>query len=113
MTVSADKTEKVINAGRQISIDASNTIKESIYISSKIYAIMAGVLAFVLGVVLVIYRKTKVGSTLIKILKTIAKLLWGLLTFIVIWLGKGLRLAWQFLASTINKVSKKKKQTAS
>jgi hypothetical protein len=59
VNVVSDKTEKTVNSGRQISIDASNKIKESAYLGSKIYIIVFGVVILVSGGVIFILLKKK------------------------------------------------------
>jgi len=114
-----DKTEKTINAGKQISIDASDTIKESLYISSKVYAIISGVLILIMVIVLFVYRKTKVGRRIIEILRKIGILVWKYLKIFVIWfwklikkyvpiLWKGIKKVCQNLISFVINNSKKK-----
>lgn len=83
-----DKIEKTIDAGKQISIDASNKITESIYLSSKIYAIIAGIFVLISSIILFIYRKTKVGGRIIDILKKITILFWKYFKIFIIWLWK-------------------------
>lgn len=50
--ITANKVVKTINSGKQITIDGKNNIKESVYISPKIYAIIVAVLIFVFSIVL-------------------------------------------------------------
>lgn len=88
VNVLADKKEKVINSGKQITIDAKNNIKESVYFSSNIILIIIGVLLLISAGVLFYYRKTKVGSTIIKILKTIASLTWKYFKILLAWIWK-------------------------
>lgn len=120
VNVLADKTEKVINSGKQISIDASNNIKESIYISFKIYAIIAGVLILILSTVLFIYRKTKIGGKIISILKIIGQGSLKVIKIVVIWIWKMAKkftpilwgkiiLFFQFLGKIVKKIIKKGK----
>jgi len=88
INVLANKTEKVINSGKQISIDASNKVKESFYLSSKISTIIIGVLVFILSIVLFIYRKTKIGGGIIKLLIIIGQVLLKITKTIAIWIWK-------------------------
>lgn len=57
VSVLADKTKKIINSGKQITIDAKNNIKESVYLSSKTAVIVTGILLLVGGVLF--YSKLK------------------------------------------------------
>jgi hypothetical protein len=98
VNVLADKTEKTIDAGKQISIDAKNTIKESIYITSKIYSIIFSVCILIAGIVLLIYRKTKVGGRIISTLKNTGIFCW-----------KRIWLFFQFLVKSVKKIDKTKK----
>ncbi|MFA6250461.1 MAG: carboxypeptidase-like regulatory domain-containing protein [Candidatus Shapirobacteria bacterium] len=75
VNVTIDKTEKLITTGKQITIDGSNNFKESAYLDVKVYAIITGVLALVVGILLHVYRKTKIGGKIIEILKIVAILI--------------------------------------
>ena len=86
--VTANKTIKTISSGKQITIDGENKIKESIYISSKIYVIIIGALILVLSIVLFIYRKTKAGETIINTLKKLMILFWKIIKTISAWVWK-------------------------
>jgi hypothetical protein len=57
VSVKVNKSEKVVNSGRQITIDAHNNIRESIYVSAVIYVVIFGVLILICGISLFIYRK--------------------------------------------------------
>jgi hypothetical protein len=103
--VLVNKTEKTIDAGKQISIDKSNNIKESIYISFNSYVIAFGVLILISVLILFIYRKSKIGSKIIEILKKAGKTFWGISKFIVNLLYKTVRL----LIQVIKNILKKKK----
>jgi len=70
--VLANKTENVVNSGKQITIDASNNIKESVYISFKIYAVLVLVILSAASILLFIYRKTPAGSKILHTLKAVA-----------------------------------------
>lgn len=106
VTVLADKTEKVINSGKQISIDASNTIKESIYIGFRIYAIITGALILILSIVLVIYRKTRAGGKIIGVLKKMAVLFWKCFTLLVMWLWEALKFLFLFTGRTAKRLTR-------
>jgi hypothetical protein len=95
--VSVNKTEKTIDAGKQISIDKTNAIKETMYISSKIYTIIFGVFILIGSVVLFIYRKSRIGSLIIEIAKKTGTILWKICKFPV-----------HVLNSLGKKISKKK-----
>ena len=86
VNVLAGKTEKFINSGKQISIDSSNNIKESIYINFKISLIIIGVLILIFMIVLFIYRKTKVGKKIIEILKISGILIFKYFKIFIKWL---------------------------
>jgi hypothetical protein len=79
VSLTTDKSEKIINSGKQISIDANNKITESFYFGSKIYFILVLILIIVGFFLLFIYRKTKTGGKILHFLKLF--LLWILKTF--------------------------------
>ena len=118
--VTADKTIKTINSGKQITIDAKNNIKESMYISLKIYSIIMGVLFLIGSMVLFKYRKTKIGRMIIKIFKKGVTIFYRTLKFVVMWslkiinkvmpiIWRGIKIGYRSLINLIRKVSKKKK----
>ena len=119
VNVLADKTERMVNSGRQISINAADTIKESIYISSRVYTIIIGIVVLIVSIVLFIYRKTKVGSKIIEILKKVGIFIWKYFLIFVKWLWEMIKkcapILWreikkgcQSLINLIKKMSKKK-----
>jgi hypothetical protein len=69
----ANKTERIINSGKQISVDASNNVKESIYLGFRIYAIIIGVLILISGTILFMSKNTKAGRKIINGLKITGK----------------------------------------
>ncbi|NMB57092.1 hypothetical protein GYA19_04100, partial [Candidatus Beckwithbacteria bacterium] len=79
-----NKKTETITSGKQISIDKDNQVKESIYLGWKLYAIIAGVFALISGVLLFVYRKTKVGRTTLSILQTILKTILKVLKFSIL-----------------------------
>lgn len=99
VNVLAGKTEKVINSGKQISIDASNKIRESIYINFKTFAIIVGVLILIFSAVLFKYRNTKTGKKIIEVLKKIAILIWKYFKIFVNWL-------WEMIKKLIRRLKK-------
>lgn len=106
VNVKGDKIDTTINSGKKISIDASNSIKESIYISLTIYAIIVGALILILSVILFFYRKTKIGGKIIELLKIIGKLIWRIIKFILFWLWKIIKILFQSLRNLIKKNNK-------
>ncbi len=110
VNVLADKTEKVIDSGKQISIDASNEIKESIYLSSKIFTIIIGVLIVIGGVFLFVYRKTKIGGKIIFILKKTAVFIWKMIKIIMPILWKWIKIGVYGLIKLARTVSKRLKK---
>jgi len=88
VSMMANNTERVINSGQQISIDAENNIVESLYISSKLLMIIIGALLLIANGVLFYFRKTKVGAKIIKLLKIAMALLLKYFSLIGKWLWK-------------------------
>ncbi|PIY69133.1 hypothetical protein COY90_02220 [Candidatus Roizmanbacteria bacterium CG_4_10_14_0_8_um_filter_39_9] len=120
VNVLADKTEKIITSGKQITIDAKNNIKELIYISSTILVSVTGVFLLIASGILFYYRKTKVGTKIIGMLRTIITLSWKYFTilivhilkvikFIVPILWRGIKISFQILFGFLKKMVKKKK----
>lgn len=102
--VKGGKTEKTVTSGKQITIDAKNEIKESIYIGSNIKAIILGILVLILCVVLFIYRKTKVGGKIIEILKKTGILLWKYFKILINFLWKALKNLSVFIWKIVKKL---------
>jgi hypothetical protein len=105
VNVITDKNERVVNGGRQITIDASNNIKESAYISFKVYPIIIGIIILIAGVLLFIYRKTKLGSKIIEILKKIALMILRLIKKVTLLLLRGIKRLFQLLIKSLKKKS--------
>lgn len=101
--VKGGKTERTVTSGKQITIDAKNEIKESIYIGSKIKAIILGIVVLILSVVLFIYRKTKVGSKIIEILKKTAVYIWKYLKILIKWFWLIIKVVIIFIRKMVKK----------
>jgi len=85
--IGKDVAEK-IETGRQITIDLQNNIKESIYLSRKIYSIITGILVLLSSVLLYVYRKTKVGKKIIQVLKAMGKAIYKYGKILILFLWK-------------------------
>ena len=97
--------EKSVTAGKQVSIDGKNNVKESVYFAGKFYLIAFGVLVFVAVILLFRYRKTPVGKKILQILKTVLVWTWIIIKKVLSLIWKGLK----FLGQLIIKLIKKKK----
>ncbi|NMC35480.1 carboxypeptidase regulatory-like domain-containing protein [Candidatus Beckwithbacteria bacterium] len=110
--VSGKDVAQKIEAGKQISIDQDNKVTESVYLGWKLYAIIAGVLVLISGILLFIYRKTKVGKTIIGILNKTAKLIlkYGKILIISFWkyFKKTLALLYKIVKINLQKNTKKR-----
>lgn len=93
-----DKVSENVTAGKKISIDEKDTVKRSSYFGGRIYLIIGALVTLVLGVVLFIYRKTKVGGKIIEILKVVVISFW-----------KIIKLTLLFIVGVVRKILKKKK----
>ena len=106
--VSSEKLKRSVVAGKQISIDAKNNIKESVYLGSRIYLIIGTVLVVVSSILLFIYRKTKTGQKILVILKMIAIWFWKTIKQIVklIWtmIKKVAPIIWNILKTSLQKL---------
>jgi len=64
-----------VNTGKQIILDQDNHFKTSIYLTNKIYLWLISSFAALLVVILVYYRKTKLGKQIIHVLRVIGNIL--------------------------------------
>ena len=81
--VSSKGLKKSITQGKQIGIDAKNTIKESAYFGSQLYFIIVVLILLISSIILFIKRNTLVGKKLISLIKKFILLLWVIIKSIV------------------------------
>ena len=112
--VNGQEIDQTVESGKQITIDQNNQVKEASYLGWKVYAIVAGVAAAIAGLLLFIYRQTKIGKKIIALLKFTGRLLGRLLLAIIkliyLSLKNLLLLIWQlikFIGRFIIKIVKK------
>jgi len=112
--------DQTVSANHQISIDQENNIDDSIFLGEKIYIMIIGVIIIIAGVLLFIYRDTKIGKQVIKIIKIICQQVLKYLKLSAIFMGrmmiKVVPILWkcvqsffQFIIKMTGKVIKKTK----
>jgi hypothetical protein len=109
VSVTGNKLDRTVISNKQISIDGNNNVKESIYISSKIYAIFILLVLLLTGIILFIYRKTKIGSRIIEILIKTAKSMTRLFNKAALFLIKAVKGLFQLFIKTLQKKSRQEK----
>lgn len=111
VSVLSGKTEKLVDSGKQITIDAKNKVTETNYIGSKVYIIITFILVLIASVLLFVKRNSPIGKKILALLKLVGT---GLLIVIKKLVGS----FWKFIKAVIQKVksivknvmSKRKKQ---
>lgn len=85
--ITGQDVAETVSSGQQLSIDENNQIKNSIYLGLKLYLIIFAVISLIVGVALYHYRTTKVGATIISILKKIGTIIikYGVIILLFSW----------------------------
>ena len=106
--VKGENLAKKIIAGKQIIIDKNSKVKESVFLGSKIYKIIGSLILGVLAILLFVYRKTKIGKTILNILKKLAAWLLSLVKKMVIFSAKFLKIIGKGLINLAKSLGKRK-----